>query len=63
MGAVRATRAWFAGAYRPALRREKIRRKVDYHRELLAWERKLDTSPYRLNVVEPDKKTLINDRF
>lgn len=39
MGAVRATREWFAGKVRPALPPHKVRRQVDYARRLMAWDK------------------------
>jgi len=59
-GAVRAARSYLAGSYRPALRREKIRRKVDFERRLMAWEKRPDTSPAMLAEVrsgDADKDT------
>lgn len=59
IGALRAVRAWATGPYRPALRNQKIRRKVDYERHLMAWEKELDTSPVALEEVKADDKSLL----
>lgn len=54
MGALRALRAYFSGSYRPALRVHKIRRKVDFERRTMAWERELDLGPVELEEVKAD---------
>lgn len=54
IGTLRAVRSYFSGTWRPALRIEKIRGKVDYERLRLAWEKVPDTTPV---VVEPLEKS------
>nr|WP_250808565.1 IcmT/TraK family protein [Neorhizobium tomejilense] len=55
IGALRAARMWMTGSYRPALRIQKIRRKVDYERRNLAWEKPADRSPTILDEIKPDE--------
>lgn len=59
VGALRAARAYVAGSYRPALRREKIRRKVDFERRMMAWEKPLNLDPIQLDEVEADEKSIL----
>jgi len=47
MGAVRAAREWLAGRIRPALPAHKVRRKVDYGRRTMPWEK----PPFHGDVV------------
>lgn len=56
MGALRAARAWMTGSYRPALRVQKIRRKVDFERHTMAWEKPIDFTPVQLEEVKADEK-------
>jgi intracellular multiplication protein IcmT len=53
IGTLRAIRAYFTGSYRPALRIQKIRRKVDYERRNMAWEKTLDRDPILVDEVQP----------
>jgi intracellular multiplication protein IcmT len=57
-GAQRAFRMWFAGGYRPALRTQKIRRRVDYQRTRLAWEKEQDTTAVALDEVKRDNSII-----
>lgn len=50
MGSVRAVREWMAGKIRPALPAHKIRRKVDFGRRLMAWEKPRETGDH---FIEP----------
>lgn len=59
MGALRAVRAWMTGSYRPAMRVQKIRRRVDYDARTLAWQVKRPTDPVLVEEVKPDPKSLI----
>lgn len=54
-GTMRAIRAWISGSYRPALRTQKIRRKVDFERHMLAWERTPERTPVMLEPVKRDE--------
>ena len=63
MGALRAARAWVTGAYRPALRIQKIRRRVDFDRRMMAWEKEVDRSPVELVEVTKDEPALIKGKI
>ena len=52
MGALRAAREWTAGKIRPALPPHKVRRKVDFQRRVMAWDRPPEQGD---NVLEPVK--------
>lgn len=52
MGAVRATREWFAGKIRPALPPHKVRRQVDYSHRLMAWEKPPVTGDHFIETVK-----------
>jgi len=52
--AIRAFRAWFAGAYRPALPYSKIRRLVDFEHRRLAWQPEKEKGVVALNPVKID---------
>jgi intracellular multiplication protein IcmT len=53
-GALRAVRAWFAGEVRPALPAHKIRRIVDFQRQLMPWDKPRETGDLKLEKVKPD---------
>lgn len=52
MGAVRATREWCAGKIRPALPAHKVRRRVDFGRRQMAWEKPLETGDHMLEPIK-----------
>lgn len=52
--AIRATRAWFAGSYRPALPYWKVRRPVDFEHRRLAWQPEVEKGPVALNPVKAE---------
>lgn len=52
MGAVRAVREQMAGRIRPALPPHKVRRKVDFQRRLMPWDRPRERGDH---VLEPVK--------
>ncbi|NTF16809.1 hypothetical protein G6L37_00020 [Agrobacterium rubi] len=52
--AIRATRAWFAGSYRPALPYWKVRRLVDFEHRRLAWQPTKEKGAVELNPVKAD---------
>lgn len=54
MGALRAVRENFAGAYRPALPKYKIRGWVDSSHRRMAWEKPIDQSPVKLTPIKKD---------
>jgi intracellular multiplication protein IcmT len=63
MGSMRAVRAYFTGSYRPALRVQKIRRKVDFERRRMAWERPLNNEPVLLDEVKRDQSGLLKGKL
>jgi intracellular multiplication protein IcmT len=62
-GALRAVRAYFSGSYRPALRIQKIRRKVDFERRNLAWEKALNREPVFLDEVRSDEPNILKGKL
>jgi intracellular multiplication protein IcmT len=63
MGSLRAVRAYFTGNYRPALRLQKIRRKVDYERRSLAWEKPVNREPVVVDEVMKDPTSLLKGKL
>jgi intracellular multiplication protein IcmT len=59
IGALRAMRMWMTGPYRPALRVQKIRRKVDFERRRMAWEKPQDRSPVFMDEVKADETPIL----
>lgn len=54
-GAVRAFREYFAGAYRPALPKHKIRGLVDYSPRQMAWVKKKSQETVQLKPIKASK--------
>ncbi|MCZ7862738.1 IcmT/TraK family protein [Agrobacterium salinitolerans] len=63
VGSMRAARAYLSGSYRPALRNQKIRRKVDYERRRMAWERPINRDPVLLDEVKRDEASLLKGKL
>lgn len=55
-GALRAFRAWLTGDLRPALPSHKIRRIVDFQRQLMPWDKRRETGELKIGEVRPDSK-------
>ncbi|MDW9481882.1 acetyltransferase [Sinorhizobium meliloti] len=63
VGSLRAVRGYFSGSYRPALRVQKIRRKVDYERRTMAWEKPSNREPVELDEVKRDDASLLKRKL
>ncbi|MCV9964378.1 IcmT/TraK family protein [Pararhizobium sp. BT-229] len=63
VGALRAVRAYFSGSYRPALRVQKIRRKVDFERRAMAWEKPINREPVLVDEVRRDEPNLLKGKI
>ncbi|MBY3155277.1 acetyltransferase [Rhizobium laguerreae] len=63
VGSLRAVRAYFTGSYRPALRLQKIRRKVDFERRNLAWEKPVNREPVLLDEVRKNETSLLKGKL
>jgi intracellular multiplication protein IcmT len=63
MGSLRAVRAYFTGNYRPALRLQKIRRKVDFERRSLAWEKPVNREPVMIDEVKKNDPGLLKGKL